>query len=156
MAADKDTIRIGRVSSVNYGSGTIRVTYADQDGAVTKELPMLSEQYLMPAVGDMVAVAHLSNGSEGGVVLGRFFNANNRPAQSGAGIYRKEYANVPGQAYEAYDAGSGTLTIRPEQLLQLLGSLSVDAKNGSITLHCKTLNIVADGGSITVGGKSIT
>jgi phage baseplate assembly protein gpV len=155
MAADKNTIRIGRVSSVNYAAGTVRVTYSDQDATVTKELPMLSDQYLMPAIGDMVAVAHISNGSEGGVVLGRFFNAGNKPAQSGAGVFRQEFTNVPGQAYAAYDPASGTLAIKPGQLLQLLGSLSMNLQDGTITLHLKTLNIVADSGSITIGGKTL-
>ncbi len=153
--ADKNIIRIGRVSSVNYAAGTIRVTYSDQDSTVTKEIPTLSDQYLLPAIGDMVAVAHLSNGSEGGVVLGKFFNAFNKPSQTGAGVFRKELTNVQGQAYAAYDPATGTLSIKPGQLLQLLGSVAMNVATGSVTIHCKSLNIVADSGGITIGGKKL-
>ena len=152
---DKNIIRIGRVSSVNYAAGTVRVTYSDQDSTVTKEIPTLSDQYLLPAIGDMVVVAHLSNGSEGGVVLGKFFNAFNKPSQTGSGVFRKEFTNVPGQAYAAYDPATGTLSIKPGQLLQLLGSVAMNVAAGTITLRCKSLNIVADSGSITIGGKKL-
>ena len=36
------TIRIGKVSSVDYGSGMIKVTYPDLDNSVTDDLPYLS------------------------------------------------------------------------------------------------------------------
>ena len=36
------TIRIGKVSSVDYGSGMIKVTYPDLDNSVTDDLPYLA------------------------------------------------------------------------------------------------------------------
>ena len=36
------TIRIGKVSSVDYGSGMIKVTYPDLDNSVTDDLPFLT------------------------------------------------------------------------------------------------------------------
>ena len=36
------TIRIGKVSSVDYGSGMIKVTYPDLDNSVTDDLPYLT------------------------------------------------------------------------------------------------------------------
>ena len=35
-------LRIGKVSSIDYDNGMIRVLYTDRDGAVTKSLPMLT------------------------------------------------------------------------------------------------------------------
>ena len=44
------TIRIGKVSSVDYGSGMIKVTYPDLDNSVTDDLPYLTfnDEYKMP------------------------------------------------------------------------------------------------------------
>ena len=56
-------IRIGRVSSIDYGSGMISVTYPDLDDSVTDDLPVFSmgDEYKMPPVGAEVLVLHLSN-----------------------------------------------------------------------------------------------
>ena len=35
-------IRIGKVSSIDYENGMIRVLYTDRDGAVTKTLPVVT------------------------------------------------------------------------------------------------------------------
>jgi len=78
-----DVIRSGRVSSINYEAGKIRVVYDDKNSAVTQELPMQSFEYDMPKIGDMVYVAHQSNSVEFGVVLGGYFNQNNVPRESG-------------------------------------------------------------------------
>ena len=61
MADNKSEIRIGKVSSVNYAQGMIRVTYPDRDNSVTAEIPMFSftDEYKMPKVGSQVLVVHL-------------------------------------------------------------------------------------------------
>ena len=43
-------IRIGRVSSVDYESGMVRVTYRDKDDSVTINLPTMNfnDEYRMP------------------------------------------------------------------------------------------------------------
>ena len=50
---DSNEIRVGKISSVDYPSGTVRVVYEDQDDAVTRPIPLLSFEYLMPEVDDM-------------------------------------------------------------------------------------------------------
>lgn len=69
-------IRIGRVSSVDYESGMVRVTYRDKDDSVTINLPTMNfnDEYRMPEPGQDVVVAHLSNGSSRGVLLGTVWN----------------------------------------------------------------------------------
>ena len=69
-------IRVGRVSSVNYETGMARITYWDKDETVTSEFPMLNynNEYRMPEVGQDVMVAHLSNGTSRGVILGTLWN----------------------------------------------------------------------------------
>ncbi len=103
-------IRIGRVSAIDYANGMVSVVYTDRDASVTKSLPYLSfnGEYKMPAVGKYVLVAHLSNGSDAGIVLGPYWNKGNVPATSGQGVYRKELGSTPGEAYIEYSGGELT------------------------------------------------
>ena len=101
-----DTIRVGRISAINYAAGTARVVYADRDDEVTAELPLLSDEYRMPEIGALVAVAHLSNGSAAGIVLGRPWSDKHRPPESGANIYRKDLGASAGQAVIRYDGAT--------------------------------------------------
>ena len=125
-------IRIGKISSIDHAGGMVRVAYHEKDDSVTRMLPLLSNEYNMPAVGDQVVVLHLSNGSEAGVVIGRPWSLKNRPVEGVAGLYRKEYGQIPGEAYISYK--DGTLTIKAEKLivegdLKVTGELEV---SGSI------------------------
>lgn len=124
--ADKEDVRIGRVSAINYEAGTISVVYEDRDGSVTKDVPMLSHEYMMPEEGDMVQVSHLSNGAEYAVCMGRFWNEENPPQESGRGIYRKDFSRTngawDGSCYLKYDQKSKTLTLFNEGPIIIKGS----------------------------------
>ena len=54
------TIRLGKISSINYTAGKARVVYEDRDDSVTSELPFLALQYNIPKVDDLVVVACFS------------------------------------------------------------------------------------------------
>ena len=41
-----ETVRFGKISSVNYEAGTVRVVYHEKDDCVTSEIPLLSSEYL--------------------------------------------------------------------------------------------------------------
>ena len=70
-----DIIRVGRVSSIDYVKGMISVFYEDKTAAVTAIMPTLANgEYRMPGIGEMVVVAHLSNGTSEGIVLGTIWN----------------------------------------------------------------------------------
>ena len=56
---DKEDIRVGRVSAVNYEAGTISVVYEDRDGSVTKDIPMLSHEYMMLWIGWLTWVSSI-------------------------------------------------------------------------------------------------
>ena len=121
---DKEDIRVGRVSAVNYEAGTISVVYEDRDGSVTKDIPMLSHEYMMPEPGDMVQVSHLSNGQEYAVCMGRFWSEENPPQESGPGLYRKDFSRTNG----AWDGtcyikfADGVLTIHNDGPIKIEGS----------------------------------
>lgn len=120
-------IRIGRVSSVDYANGMIEVLYTDRDSAVTKALPYLNfnGEYKMPTVGQYVLVAHLSNGSEAGVVLGGYWNKANKAAATGKGVYRKELGSTAGEAYLQYSGGTLTISADSIKLVGSAGSLTL-------------------------------
>lgn len=131
-------IRVGKISSVDYTAGTVRVVYHDKDDNVTPAIPLISDEYHMPEVGDMVLVLHLSNGAEAGVVLGRYWSDKNKPPEGAAGLYRKDLARTPGEAMIRYDGS--TLTI------QCAGAISITAGGG--------VNIKA-GGAVKINGATI-
>lgn len=103
-----DTIRIGRVSSVDAAAGTVQVTYTDRSGSTTSDIPYFSfnDEYKMPKKEQMVLVLHLANGSAAGVVLGKFWNEANLPAETGEDLFRKELGSTPGQAYIKCKSGA--------------------------------------------------
>lgn len=135
---DKEIIRIGKVSSIDYEKGLVRVAYHDKDDNVTQPFPMLSDRYYMPSVGDQVIVLHLSNGTEAGLALGRYWNDKNMPKESGAGLFRVDL-DRDGTAYLKCAGGAITLT---GGSITINGNLAV---NGGITA---TGDIIAGGVSL--------
>lgn len=144
------TIRVGKVSAVDYEKGTVAVVYADRDSSVTAAIPMLSSRYDLPDVGDQVLVLHLSNGAEAGVVLGRFYSDKNLPKENGKGIFRIDF-DRDGTAYlrcesKAVKIKGDTVTI--DGNLIVTGNINV---SGSVTVG----GGVTAGGDVVAGGTSL-
>lgn len=118
----RNNIRLGKISAIDYAAGMVRVVYHEKDDAVTAPIPLLSTEYFMPEVGDQVAVFHLSNGTEAGVVLGRPWSEKNKPPEGAKGLYRKDLARAPGEAMIRYK--DGVLTIKAAEVV-LDGNVSV-------------------------------
>ena len=120
---ERNEIRIGRVSSVNKKDGTCRVVYKDKDNAVTMELPLFcfTGEYRYPEIDSLVLVAHLSNGSAAGIVMGGFWSDEKRPADRTAD-WRKELSD---DAYMALK--DGTLTIKADKIKLITEENEIDA-----------------------------
>lgn len=104
----QSVVRIGEVSKVNYDKGTIEVAYKDRDDSVTDEICMVSNNlYRMPVVGQMACVLHNSADQEMGTCIGTFWNDDNKPPGGKEGLYRYDYNDKQGVAYESYDGESG-------------------------------------------------
>lgn len=132
----KEIIRVGKVSSVDYAAGKVRVFYPDKDGCVTKPLPMLNFRYFMPEVDDWVYVLHLPNGTETGLVLGKYFNNKNMPKESGKGLFRVDFDHE-GDSFMRFLKGIFTLKskeiiikgdITSEKDVIIKGNLTVEGK----------------------------
>lgn len=106
------TIRLGKISSINYSAGKARVTYEDRDQSVTAELPFLAWQYHMPKISDLVVVACFSNGSVSGVILGPVYGAANKPVNGASGRFRQEMSNTKNEAVITFDEKTKKLILR--------------------------------------------
>jgi phage baseplate assembly protein gpV len=136
-------LRIGTVSSINYPAGRVRVCFTDQDKIVTDELPMLSHEYEMPNVGEMVLCLFLGNGITKGFCLGRYFYNADPPVESGKDIYFKRFMK---DATLKYDRASKTLTITSANGV-FNGNIVI---NGNVTINGE-LTVTGDA---TIGGIS--
>lgn len=138
--------RVGKVSSINYPAGSVRVTFEDKDDIVSDELPMISHEYEMPEVGDGVLCLFFGNSISAGVCLGRYFFDDFPPVESGPNIYFKHYLKSGEDAFTRYDSNTKTLTIKAENIVldgnvTITGNLQV---NGSINA---TGSIIDGGGN---------
>lgn len=152
----KSVIRQGKVSAIDYKAGMVQVVYHDKDDAVTKMIPLISAEYKMPEIGDLVLVVHLSNGTEAGVVLGRPWSGKNPPPESGAGLYRKDLGRQAGEAVIRYKGGKldievGTVHFTGDLVIdgnvEIAGDLTV---TGSITAKEVTAEVDVVGGGVSL------
>ena len=111
-------IRYGKVSSVDHEKGMVKVTYRDKDESVTTDFAVMNynDEYRMPRIGQQVAVAHLSNGSSRGIVLGEIWNQKNLPRESGEDLYRKDLSKSKNAAYIRYNDRSGEYLVKAANL----------------------------------------
>lgn len=107
-------IRKGQVSSVDYETGMVRVTYKDKDESVTMDMAVLNfnDEYHMPEPGQDVIVAHMSNGSSRAVLLGTIWNKKNMPKETGEKLYRKDLSRQKDAAYVRYDDETGEYMVK--------------------------------------------
>ncbi len=128
-------VRVGRVSSINYETGMMRVTYTDKNRAVTREFPLLNYggEYNMPEVGQSVAVAHLSNGSSRGVILGTVWNKNNLPEEGKKGVYRKDFSKTRGAAVQQYAEDTGTMVLKAPNV-SIMGNRETEIEGAILSI----------------------
>lgn len=124
-----NNIRVGRISSIDYDNGMVKVLYKDRNNSVTDTIPFLNlnGEYKMPNIDDMVLVIHLSNGSSMGIVMGTFWSSANKPAETGAGLYRKELGVKQGESY--IRCKDGTITIKADNIILDCNTVSTKVLN---------------------------
>lgn len=138
---DKNVLRIGKVSSIDYKTGMMQIVYTDKDNAVTTKLPYVNfnNEYCMPKIGEQVIVAHLSNGTSRGVVLGTMWNKKNIPVENGKQLYRKEFSKTQGAAYTRYNDEDGEYLVRmPIILLHGVDRTDLEGPEVNIAANLRT------------------
>ena len=149
--AENSLLRIGKVSSINYPKGTARVTYEDKSDSTSSEMSFLAWEYWMPRIGDQVLVAHLSNGTCAGVILGPVWHNDYRPMEGFKGLYRRELSTTQGKAVERYDDGGGDYS------LSITGGIEVNASGGiTLTTGGSTIQMMPDGNIIIMASQELT
>ena len=160
-------IRIGRISALNYEAGTARIFYTDKNENTTAELPLLSAEYFMPEVDDLVLVLHLPNGTAAGFVLGRFWSDINRPLEGKRGLYRKDLSRTAGKAMMRYaedeeqaDVVMPNLRIATTELeietQEIGGSGETIGFQGDTVSMAGTASATISGGTVTISGDTVT
>lgn len=153
----ENSMRIGKVSSINYQNGTARVTYEDKNDSTTAEMSFLvsGRQYWHPNVGDQVIVSHLPNGTCSAVILGAVWHDGHRPIEGFEGLDHREYCNTPGKAVERYDEKSedyslritGDMTLGATKSLTLMvgenAAIQVDSSGAVTVITSNTITITA-------------
>lgn len=175
-----DIVRIGSVSKVNYEAGTIEVTYPDRDDSVTDEISVISNgEYKMPVVGQLVLVLHNSNSTEMGTTAGTIWNEDNKPPEGKKNLYRKEYNDTYGTAFERYDGesqkyqkkldgdaeyivggdmtfkvGGATVKVCQSGAVEITGT-GISIKGTAVEISGGAVNISGGGGDCTINGISL-
>lgn len=103
-----DSIRVGRISSIDYKKGCADVYFEDEENVIYSELPFLAFEYNMPKVNDLVlVVAQKYAQKKTGFILGTYFNDENKPEFTGKGFFKR----LSDTAYIKYDAQKDEIEI---------------------------------------------
>jgi hypothetical protein len=155
--SSNSTVRTGRVSSIDYKRGTYEVTYTDRGQSVTKQVNGISNgEYKMPKIGQVVSVNHNSNGTAQAVSTGSVWNNTNTPAEGYAGLYRKEYGDNAGDAYEKYDANTGLYRqyTKSGTGRNTNGSIFDEAKGSATFMGAGAVQVTSSGSSASMQAKT--
>ncbi len=91
----------GKISSVDYTAGAANIALQERENQVIQGVPFLSMCYEMPKHGDVVAVLFEEIGGQigKGIILGKLFLNENKPGETGAGIFYKQFTDGTGVKY---------------------------------------------------------
>lgn len=156
----KNIVRVGKISSIDYDHGTVKVVFPDKNNVVSSNLPYLSFEYNMPDIGDTVLCVFLPNGIARGFCLGKFYNKNNMPKEPGEQYY---YKNIYDECNIKYDKEKKTYTLFSKNVVIETESIIFDFVReeddsyiqynpDTKTLTFLTKNIVFDG-EVSINGN---
>lgn len=128
-----EIFRVGKVSSIDYAAGLVRVVYPDKDNSVTAPLPhALHRVQHAKGGGSRSWCCTYPTGPRRGWSWGRYWSGNNKPPEGAEGLFRKDLGRSPGEAMIRYDGS--TLTI------QCAGAIHIEA-GGAVTINGATIDL---------------
>lgn len=150
----KNVARVGRVSSINPGDGTVRVVFEDRQDMVSYDLPVIVRQslknkdYFMPDVGEQVLCLFLPSGNAQGFILGAFYSDEDLPPVTDQG---KRHVRFEDGTSIEYDRTTHTLSINAQGTINIKASGAITI-TGNIAING---NITLTGGDVTADGISL-
>lgn len=147
----------------------IRVSYPDTNKTsgwipVMQRNTIGSRDFSVPRTGEQVAVLHMPNGPESGVVLGSVYSTSNQdPSEVAPANLDARRTNFDDQAFIEYDPDNSTLTalFQGPATVKIVGAVSLEI-DGAATLTVKgglTINgvLIDQNGNVTLpAGKTLT
>lgn len=117
--------RVGRVSSTNPQTMTVKVTFPDKNDMISADLPVLNrgsksvKDYWLPDVGEQVLCAFLGNGISQGFVIGSFFSKEDAPQVANQDIRRIDFGDG---SFIEHNRASGDLNVTCTGNINLKGA----------------------------------
>ena len=110
----------------------------------------------MPEIGQIVSVSHNSNGTVAATTTGTVWNKTNAPEEGYKGLYRKEYCNENGKAFERYDENTGVYTqyVNKRTGRNCNGEIFDEAKGAMSFVAGGQVQIKSAKASVGVNGKT--
>lgn len=132
-------LRIGEVTSIDPASCTCRVTFDDDDGLTSFDLPVIqrntlkNSDYHMPDIGEDVLCVFLASGTEEGFILGSWYAGEVTPPESSGDKRTVRFADG---TVLSYDRAAHKLTadVKGDIEVTLTGKADVTAQ-GAISVE---------------------
>lgn len=118
-------VMTAKVSAVDYAKGHVKVILTDRDDMVSDWIPMLSHEYEMPDIGDIVTCDFAAEDCKTGFCRGRYHNDKCPPTKSGKDIYNKKLLK---DADIEYNRAKKELTITVENIKVISKRVRIRAK----------------------------
>ena len=146
-------VRVGEVTATNPGAHKVAVTFDDDDGQTSGELPVLvpntleNHDHAMPDVGEDVLCIFLPTGTEEGFVLGSFYAGNVADPESSQDVRATKFQD---ETRIAYDRSSHTYTIDIQDTQIKADQQKIEMKSPQ-QIHLETAQLL-----LTIGGTTMT
>lgn len=112
----KNLIKIGTITGIYEQKGYVQVTFEDCDD-MPVDMPLLSFEYNMPHLNDVVWCIFQGNSRTSGLCLGRAYSSNNTPMETDKRIYKKPLCRNIDEAFYEYNTTTKTLRLKAENII---------------------------------------
>lgn len=138
----KNIIRIGRVSSIDVNTNTVRVAFSDKDDLVSGNLmivnrgSMVDKDYWIPDIDEQVLCLMQPNASgkglNDGFILGSFFSAEDPQQESSADVRAVKFSDG---TVVKHDRKTGNLTINATGDISIIAGGAVTIKGAVVKIN---------------------
>ena len=152
-------IRVGEVTTVDPAKLTCRVTFDDDAGYTSAELPVLqpntfkNKDYALPDIGEDVLCLFLPGGVERGFVLGSFYAGNVTPPASSQDVREVKFSDGTVVKYDR-SAHKLTADVKGDVSVKATGKIDVEA-GGAVSIDSDSSVTISAAGAVTITGSTV-